>query len=183
MKRGVPIVGVIGSGVREHADRAEPLGRWLAVQGVHLLTGGGKGVMESVSRAFVETPGRRGLVIGILPSDDSGSKPRDGYPNSWVEIPIVTHLPLSGAQGENPMSRNSISILSADVIVALPGGDGTASEIRLAVRHGRPLIAFVASREEIPRLPEEVESSDRIEVIQRFVSRSLRTCRRDIMNK
>ena len=33
-------------------ELAEPLGRMLAAIGVHLLTGGGRGVMESVSRAF-----------------------------------------------------------------------------------------------------------------------------------
>ena len=36
----LPVVGVLGSGSVEHSERARALGRWLAGQGVHLLTGG-----------------------------------------------------------------------------------------------------------------------------------------------
>ena len=48
------IVGVMGSGTAPHAERARSVGQWLAQQGVHLLTGGGGGVMEAVSQAFFE---------------------------------------------------------------------------------------------------------------------------------
>ena len=90
----LPIVGVMGSGSRPHKKRAEQLGAWLASQGVHLLTGGGSGVMESVSRAFAMAENRAGLVIGVLPGmvTDSGYRPKNGYPNPYVEIPIATHL-------------------------------------------------------------------------------------------
>lgn len=44
----------------------------------------------------------------------------------------MTHLPLSGPFGTEDRSRNHISILSSDVVVALPGGDGTSSELQLA---------------------------------------------------
>ena len=63
----LPIVAVVGSGSRSHLECASALGRWLAECGVHLLTGGGGGVMAAVSRSFHDTPNRRGLVIGILP--------------------------------------------------------------------------------------------------------------------
>ena len=72
MKR-LPIVGVMGSGRESYSDQAAPLGRWLATQDVHLLTGG---VMGAVSRAFYEVSGRKGLVIGIIPGDASVSSPR-----------------------------------------------------------------------------------------------------------
>ena len=124
----LPIVGVMGSGSEAHQERAREVGCWLATEGVHLLTGGGAGVMASVSKAFHEMPGRRGLVIGVLPSSASRSQPKPGYPNSWVEIPIVTHLPLSGERGTDPMSRNHINLLSSDVLIFLPGSAGTASE-------------------------------------------------------
>src|SRR4029450_9485672 len=61
-----PIVGVMGSGAERHDALAAPVGRWLAQQGVHLLTGGGGGVMEAVSEAFAQVPERQGLVLGIL---------------------------------------------------------------------------------------------------------------------
>ncbi len=37
-------------------------------------------------------------------------------------------------------SRNSIIILTADGIVAFPGGAGTRSEIQLALEYGKPLL-------------------------------------------
>lgn len=167
----LPVVGVMGSGSHAHEDRAGELGRWLAAAGVHLLTGGGGGVMTSVSRAFFETAGRAGGVIGVLPGDP---EPPPGYPNPWVEIPIRTHLPAMGALGADPRSRNHINILSSDVIVALPGSAGTSSEVRLACAYGRPVVAFLAARSEIPDLPDGVPVSDALDGIQRFVSEHLR---------
>ncbi len=171
----IPIVGVIGSGVDEHLERARPLGRWLAESGTHLLTGGGAGVMAAVSRAFYETPDRSGSTIGILPWDDDRREPREGYPNPWIEIPILTHLPLSGERGTDPLSRNHVNVLSADVIVALPGGSGTASEVSLALRYGRAITGFLVSREEIPGMPGDVTVRSDLEGVQAFVSSALQS--------
>ncbi|MEO1512101.1 MAG: hypothetical protein AAFU70_08515, partial [Planctomycetota bacterium] len=63
-----PIVGVMGSGSSDGGELAASLGSALATLGVHLLTGAGRGTMTTVARAFVETPGRAGLSIGIVPS-------------------------------------------------------------------------------------------------------------------
>src|SRR5712692_4506936 len=60
-------VGVIGSGIDEHDDLARPVGRLLATLGVNLLTGGGQGVMNAVSRAFTQSRRSRGICIGIIP--------------------------------------------------------------------------------------------------------------------
>jgi uncharacterized protein (TIGR00725 family) len=134
----------MGSSTRPCEELAAPLGRWLASLGVHLLNGGGAGVMEAVSRAFAEVQPRDGLVIGVLPADDAGgvTAPRAGYPNPAVEIAIFTHLPLSGISGTDLRSRNHINILSSDVVIVLPGDEGTQSEMALAVRYGKPVIAF-----------------------------------------
>ena len=133
--RQIPVVGVMGSGATPHAHLAEPLGRALAGLGVHLLTGGGSGVMESVSRAFSAVQGREGLVIGILPAGDARPDRADadpqtppGYPNPWVELAIRTHLDARGDDGSGILSRNHINILSSDVVIALPGSSGTASK-------------------------------------------------------
>jgi len=149
----------MGSGTRAHAERAVPLGQALARLGVHLLTGGGGGVMAAVSAAFAAVPERRGLVIGVLPGREVEGSVRapEGYPNEAVELAIRTHLPWSGTRGTDPLSRNHVNVLSSDAIVALPGGAGTASEVRLALRYGRPVLAFVGARGEIPDLPAEVE--------------------------
>ena len=161
--RRLPVVGVMGSGVRAHAELAAPLGRGLAEMGVHLLTGGGGGVMAAVSRAFAEVEDRAGVVLGVLPADgfqrtsgrggragdaESGDaesepaqwEPPPGYPNPWVEVAVRTHLDARGAAGDAASSRNHVNVLSSDVVVALPGGQGTASEVALALRYGRPLV-------------------------------------------
>src|SRR5439155_18965697 len=54
-------VGVIGSGTFEHEECARAVGEMLADFGVNLLTGGGRGVMTSVSRAFTQRHSKRGI--------------------------------------------------------------------------------------------------------------------------
>ncbi len=173
MTRRLPVVGVLGSGDEEHADKAESLGRWLATLEVHLLTGAGKGVMEAVSRAFQAVPDRAGLVVGIVPCGDDPAVPRRGYPNPFVELAILTHLPLSGASGTEPLSRNHINVLSSNVLIALPGGHGTSSEVALALRYRRPIAAFVDKRSDIPALPDAVPVLGTLAQVQDFVRRSL----------
>jgi uncharacterized protein (TIGR00725 family) len=165
----LPVVGVMGSGEKEHLPQAEGLGRWLATQRVHLLTGGGKGVMTAVSRAFQETPNRAGLVVGIIPCRDVATNPKPDYPNPWVELAIFTHLYMDGTSGTDPMSRNHINILSSDVVLALPGSDGTLSEIELAVRYGRPIAAYLEDRAEMPVVPQQVPVIGNLAGIQDFV--------------
>jgi predicted Rossmann-fold nucleotide-binding protein len=131
--------------------------------------------MAAVSRAFWETSQRAGLVIGIIPCEPDGpvTQPRKGYPNRWVEIPIFTHLPLSGERGGEPMSRNHINVLSLNVVVALPGGPGTASEVALALEYGRPMIAFLSGRDEIPGLPKDVAVESDFDKVKEFVRSKL----------
>ncbi|MDE2803980.1 MAG: hypothetical protein OXN18_02420 [Gemmatimonadota bacterium] len=167
----LPIVGVMGSGARAHADLAAPLGRRLARLGVHLLTGGGRGVMASVSRAFAEVEGRAGLVIGILPhlEEDGGPASPPGYPNRWVELPIRTQL---GKEGAEPDSRNHVNVLTSDVVVALPGSSGTASEVDLALSYGRPLI-LLGDLGRARNLPRPVATASTVDEVIAFVGRSL----------
>ena len=57
----------------------------------------------------------------------------------------------------------------SDVIVALPGSAGTSSEVRLAVRYGRPLVAFLGEAGEIPELADGVVVCRSLDCVQRFV--------------
>jgi predicted Rossmann-fold nucleotide-binding protein len=155
-------VAVIGSG--KTADPCcEEIGRLVAGLGVDLLTGGGRGVMEAVSRAFVEASPRRGISIGVIPATvepltaieqrqdaDVRYRPPDGYPNPWIELAIYTHLPDSGREGTLRSSRNHINVLSADAIVALPGDEGTESEMWLAVHYGVPIVVYGAHARPVP---------------------------------
>jgi uncharacterized protein (TIGR00725 family) len=150
-----PLIGVMGSGNDSFAEMAEPLGRWIAEQGLDLLTGGGGGIMAAVCRGFATTPNRKGLCIGVLPA-----RAPAGYPNEWVEIAIHTHLSARGPEGAGAHSRNHINVLSSTAIVVLPGKAGTRTEMELAIYYRKPVIAYLGEggtiegmkRNEIPRI-------------------------------
>lgn len=130
--------------------------------------------MEAVSRGFHATEDRKGLVIGVLPAAGPESAwPPPGYPNPWVELSIQTHLHLSGTEGTELASRNHINVLSSDVVVALPGAEGTRSEVELALRYGKPLVAYLQDRAEIPQLPDSVLVAPQLEDIIAFVRRAV----------
>ena len=150
-----PMIAVIGSGENEHPDLSIPLGQWLGENGYNLINGGGRGVMISTARAFSSVKKREGFVVGVIPSNSNFSleagrrsytSPHN-YPNPYTEIVIRTHLNLSGSMGKELASRNHIIILSADKIIALPGGNGTKSEIELAIEYKKPLILLSPSGE------------------------------------
>jgi len=52
-----------------------------------------------------------------------------GYPNPWIEAPIFIHLPGNGPK--DAYSRNILNVASTDIVVVLPGGDGTQAELEL----------------------------------------------------
>lgn len=146
-----PIVGVMGSGQVAERKRCEEVGRLIAHLGAHLLTGGGAGVMEAVSRAFTEVRPRTGLCLAVLPArpEDPWLAP-PGYPNPYVEVAIRTHLPGRGSEGGTPRSRNAINVASSDALVILPGGAGTRSEAELAQEAGKPVLLWVDDPETWP---------------------------------
>jgi uncharacterized protein (TIGR00725 family) len=166
-------IGVVGSGTNEHDDLAREVGTLLAGLGVNLLTGGGQGVMASVSRAFSQAPRRHGVCIGIIPcaSEEERGKPRIGYPNEFVELAIYTHLPYSGRRGKDELSRNHINVLSSAALIALPGADGTSAEVELALDYGKPLIAFARDAGLVKHFPAAVPRASTIEGIEEFVRR------------
>jgi len=168
-------VGVVGSGTLEHDDEARPVGELLADLGVNLLTGGGSGVMRAVSRAFIQRGGGRGICIGIIPcaSEADRSTPKPGYPNEFVELAIYTHLPYSGQQGTDDLSRNHINVLSCAAIVALPGEHGTAAEVSLAVRYGKPVIAYSGRSSLVRHFSESVRRVENIGEVEKFLRQQL----------
>lgn len=157
MTKRLPIVGVMGASDRhldqlrqtdpgkaeQSLDRARQLGRSLANLPVHLLTGGGGGMMKAVCEGFASVSARTGKIVGVIP----GPERRSGYPNDYVEIVIRTHLPGQDPTAET--SRNHINILTSDAVIALPGGPGTAAEVQLATRYQRPLALHLSNEESI----------------------------------
>jgi uncharacterized protein (TIGR00725 family) len=168
----LPRVAVIGSGTMGDPERALPLGEALARLGVHLITGGGRGMMAEVARGFTGVHPRTGRSVGILPAaPGQGSPPRppEGYPNPWVELPVMTHLAARGAAGQDARSRNHLVVLTGDVVVALPGGPGTVTEIELALAYDRPLVAHMARPEDMPDLPSAVPLAPTLDEVLAFV--------------
>jgi len=164
-------IGVVGSGSEEHEDHARAVGEILADLGVNLLTGGGRGVMTAVSRAFTQRRGRRGICIGIIPCASEADRvtPKPGYPNEFVELAVYTHLPYSGPQGTHDLSRNHINILSCVAVIALPGELGTAAEVSLAIRYNRPVIAFSRDPGMVRHFPPSVRRVTSIDDVREFL--------------
>lgn len=126
------IVGVMGPGAAspEELTAADALGRGIAQAGWLLLCGGrGAGVMEAVSRGAKEAGG---TTIGILPGDTT-----DGVSSS-IDFPVVTGM---------GSARNNINVLSSAVVVACGMGAGTASEVALALKAGKPVVLLCATPE------------------------------------
>jgi uncharacterized protein (TIGR00725 family) len=142
MLRKLPIVGVFGAGTPLPAERAQlarSVGAMVAGLGAHLLTGGGYGVMEAVAEGFVAVGGRPGFSIGVVPRAPQGrldepNRNTDGrsYPNPFVEIAIFTPLPPRVRDWRTEPARNHVNVLTADAIIALPGGAGTNNELDMA---------------------------------------------------
>jgi uncharacterized protein (TIGR00725 family) len=109
---------------------AEEVGQHLARGGAIVVTGGLGGVMRAASRGAA---GVGGATIGILP----GTDPADA--NEFVRTPIATGLGVV---------RNFVVVTSADAVVAIGGRHGTLSEIGIALRMGRHVVALSSWRVE-----------------------------------
>jgi uncharacterized protein (TIGR00725 family) len=169
------LIGVMGSGTEEYREWVVPLARWIAEHGYDLITGAGQGVMRVAAEAFVSVPGRRGLSVGIVPGEvvDGVYRPKAGYPNPHIELPVFTHLPLSGERGRESMSRNHLNVLTAQALVVLPGDAGTLSEAELALRYRKPALLFGPPRA-LHRFPEELERTDSLERVCEWLLQTVR---------
>ncbi len=123
---GEPYVAVVGSGTAsgELYDNAREVGRLLAERGATVVCGGRSGVMEAAARGAAEAGG---TTIGILPHEDRKSA------NEYL-----THSVATGTGH----ARNLAVVCSGDVVIAVGGEYGTLSEIGLALKVGRPVVAL-----------------------------------------
>jgi uncharacterized protein (TIGR00725 family) len=126
-----PVIGIVGASEPspESYAAALALGRLVAQRGWMVLTGGRPlGVMAAACAGAKQIPGS--LTLGILPGASGGEGPD-------VDVAIFT------AMGE---ARNAINVMTSDVLVACGvEGPGTASEVALALRAGKPVILLGAS--------------------------------------
>ncbi len=119
-------IAVIGAGDAspQVETLAREVGRRIAEHGATLVCGALGGVMAAAAEGAHKAGGS---TVGILPSNDLDSA------NQHIDFPIATGL------GE---ARNVLVVASADAVVALAGEAGTLSEIALAMKLGRPVVAL-----------------------------------------
>lgn len=113
-------------------EAARRLGQLVAEAGWVVLTGGRPaGVMDAACTGAKAVSGS--LTLGILPSGP------DGPVSEQVDVAVFT--------GANE-ARNVVNVLSSDVVVACGvESAGTASEVALALKLGRPTILLAAEPE------------------------------------
>jgi uncharacterized protein (TIGR00725 family) len=123
---GGPYVSVVGSGTAsgELYEMAREIGRLVAERGGTLICGGRSGVMEAAARGSTEAGG---AAIGILPDEDRTRA------NEYLSYSIATGM---------GHARNLAVVCSGDVVIAVGGEYGTLSEIGLARKVGRPVVAL-----------------------------------------
>ena len=69
-----------------------------------------------------------------------------------------------------------INVLSADVLVALPGDSGTETEIELAARYGRPCVAFLSDRVQGVQLPPTIPVAKELSDVATYVLDAISDC-------
>ncbi len=119
-------ISVIGAGRCDAtvAATAFTIGQSLARKGFAVVCGGLGGVMEAACQGAKNAGGS---TIGILPGDTPESA------NPYVDVAIATGL--------GPM-RNYLVVLNGEAAIAVEGSAGTLSEIGLALKIGRKVIAL-----------------------------------------
>lgn len=120
--RYIAVVGPGDDAPRAAVRDAEAVGRLIAARGWVTLCGGRSiGVMAAAARGAAAG---NGTSIGLLPGGDR----RDAAPE--LSLALATGL------GE---ARNAVLVCAADALVVCGINPGTASEIALAIKAGKPV--------------------------------------------
>ncbi len=121
-----PYVSVVGSGTAtgDLYEKARDVGRRVAERGGVVVCGGLGGVMEAAACGAADAGG---VTIGVLPDEDRRRANR-----------YLTHSVATGAG----QARNLAVVCSGDAVIAVGGEYGTLSEVGLALKMGRPVIAL-----------------------------------------
>jgi uncharacterized protein (TIGR00725 family) len=105
-------------------ESAREVGRLLAESGVVVINGGLGGVSGAASEGAAQAGG---TVVGILPNTDRAGA------NAHLSISLPTGM---------GQARNVLIVTAAESVIAIGEGWGTLSEIAVARRLGRPVVAL-----------------------------------------
>jgi uncharacterized protein (TIGR00725 family) len=119
-------IGVIGGqlSTEEEERIAYEVGQLLAKRNAVIVCGGLGGVMEATCKGAKEAGG---VTIGVLPG------PFRGDANSYVDHAIATDM---------GQARNAIIVRTADAMIAIGGEYGTLTEIAMALKMGKKVVAI-----------------------------------------
>ncbi|UPS91391.1 TIGR00725 family protein [Bizionia sp. M204] len=127
-------IGIIGSNEsqcsKELYEFAYALGVYLGQKEFTVINGGMQGTMEAVSKGVKSVKDTKCKVVGILPFED-GQKA-----NKYLDITIPTGIGFA---------RNSVLVLSSNVLIALGGGAGTLNEISYAWQFGKKVFCYTGA--------------------------------------
>ncbi len=146
-RRAVAVVGPADADA-ELERTAYDVGFGLARHGLVVVTGGLGGVMAAASRGCSAAGG---VALGVLPGTDADDA------NPWVDLAVPTGL---------GQARNVLVVRTARAVVAVGGSWGTLSEVAVARRLGRPVVAVGgwrvvdSSGRPLPDGPIEARGSD-----------------------
>ena len=105
-------------------QKAYKLGGLFAKEGYLVYCGGGKGVMEAISKGVSDSGG---TCVGILKGSTLDEM------NDFIKVPIATNMGIS---------RNALLAYNCDVAIAISGKYGTLSEISYALQLEKPIIGL-----------------------------------------
>ncbi len=95
------------------------LGYRLASAGYLIVQGGRDGFMEAVCKGARKATTGQFVTIGILPGFNHSEA------NAWCDVVLPTGIGYA---------RNQMTVLAADIVLAVAGGPGTMSEITYAMQ-------------------------------------------------
>lgn len=121
-----PHIAVIGAAqcTADGYRAAREIGRQLAQRGAVLICGGRGGVMEAAARGAKEAGG---VTIALLPGEDPAEA------NPYIDHPLPTGLGIA---------RNALVVRAGQGVIAVEGGYGTLSEVAMALKLGRVVVAL-----------------------------------------
>lgn len=126
---GMYVAVIGGQQATEEEERAAyVVGRGIAEGGHYLVCGGLGGIMQEACRGAREAGG---TTIGILPG------PFRSDANPFVDIVIATDM---------GQARNAVIVRTADSVVAVGGEYGTLTEIAMALKMGKRVVALQSWR-------------------------------------
>jgi uncharacterized protein (TIGR00725 family) len=150
--RYIAVIGPGSDASPEELRDARTAGRLLAQAGAVLVTGGLGGVMAAAASGAAEDGG---TSIGLLPGSDRAM----ADPAHTVTIPT--------GMGE---LRNGLVVRAADAVLCIGGSWGTLSEIALAIRTGKTVVAVGGWR--LPE-PGVTEVDDVVDAVRYVLSTTI----------